>query len=142
MTPRGLLLIASVLIGGCGASQAEEVTFGGGQGQIEFAMPSQNIGCTYTPAGGTTVYHTADGGAELQCDRVEPTYLRVILSSTGQARLIKNVGDASCCGASNVLRYGQSWSGGPFTCRSAAAGLTCQRGSSGFSLSRATINVF
>ena len=41
------------------------------QGFTEFNMPSGNIGC-FVPAGGTDVYKTSDGGAELSCDRVEP----------------------------------------------------------------------
>ena len=40
------------------------------QGFTEFNMPSGNIGCFYVPAGGTDVYKTSDGGAELSCDRV------------------------------------------------------------------------
>ena len=47
------------------------------QGFTEFNMPSGNIGCFYTPEGGTDVYKTSDGGAELSCDRVEPSYVRV-----------------------------------------------------------------
>jgi hypothetical protein len=35
----------------------------GQYGQIEFNTPSGNIGCIYTPAGGTPVYETQNGGA-------------------------------------------------------------------------------
>ena len=49
------------------------------QGFTEFNMPSGNIGCFYVPAGGTDVYKTSDGGAELSCDRVAPSYVRVML---------------------------------------------------------------
>ena len=56
------------------------------QGFTEFNMPSGNIGCFYVPAGGTDVYKTSDGGAELSCDRVEPSYVRVMLGSFGQGR--------------------------------------------------------
>jgi hypothetical protein len=34
-------------------------------GQITFVMPSQNVECTYTPAGGTPIYKPLDGGPEL-----------------------------------------------------------------------------
>ena len=49
-------------------------------GQVEFVMPSGNIGCIYTPQGGTDIYEPRGGGPELSCDRVFP--LRVIRSRT------------------------------------------------------------
>ncbi len=112
------------------------------QGQIEFTMPSNNVGCIYTPAGGTDTYETADGGAELSCDRVEPSYMRVILGSTGKAKRYGNVGDASCCGAENIFEYGEVWSEGPFSCISSASGISCTRGSHGFSMSRRAVKVY
>ena len=112
------------------------------QGQIEFTMPSNNVGCIYTPAGGTDTYETADGGAELSCDRIEPAYIRVILGATGTAERITNVGDASCCGAENIFEYGEVWSEGPFSCISATTGLTCTRGDHGFSMSRKAVKVY
>lgn len=54
------------------------------QGFTEFNMPSGNIGCFYVPAGGTDVYKTSDGGAELSCDRVEPSYVRVMMGDSGK----------------------------------------------------------
>src|SRR6218665_995514 len=63
--------------------------------QEEFVLPSGNIGCIYTPEGGTDVYVPEDGGPELACDRVEPRYVRAILSAKGPGRLLKNVGDPS-----------------------------------------------
>lgn len=110
-------------------------------GQINFVMPSHNIGCTYTPAGGTPVYKPADGGPELACDRVEPTYVRVVLTPASIQRFDK-VDDASCCGLDNVFAYGTRWSAGPFTCNSDASGLTCARSDGrGFQLSRASIDL-
>ena len=50
-------------------------------GQVEFNTPSGNIGCIYTPAGGTPVYETTDGDAELQCDRIEPNYVRAFVGA-------------------------------------------------------------
>ena len=67
------------------------------QGQIEFSLPSGNIGCVYTPEGGTDTYEPAGGGPELSCDRVAPSYVRVILGPEGKARRYNDVGDASCC---------------------------------------------
>ena len=111
-------------------------------GQIEFTMPSGNIGCIYTPAGGTDNYQTADGKAELSCDRVEPSYKRVILGSKGKARKYNNVGDASCCGSDNVFDYGEEWSEGGFTCWSTRTHLSCERGAHGFTMSRKLIETF
>ncbi|KQV35239.1 hypothetical protein ASE37_12995 [Rhizobium sp. Root268] len=108
--------------------------------QEEFVLPSGNIGCVYTPEGGTDVYVPEDGGPELACDRVEPRYVRAELSRKGPGRLLKNVGDPSCCGASRVLDYGQRWSAGPFTCLSTRKGLACERDDGhSFFLSRARI---
>jgi hypothetical protein len=95
-------------------------------GQIVFVTPSQKIGCTYTPKGGTPVYKPFDGGPELSCDLIEPKYLRVVLTPKN-VRKFSNVGDQGCCDVSNVLAHGARWSQGPFTCDSADAGLTCKR---------------
>ncbi|UYO01302.1 MAG: hypothetical protein KIT02_02620 [Devosia sp.] len=109
-------------------------------GQVEFVMPSGNIGCIYTPAGGTPVYQTADGGAEIQCDRVEPAYIRGVLGATGGGRVFSNVGDQGCCGAGQVFRYDHVVELGPFQCLSTRKGLTCARADGhGFFLSRAMV---
>jgi len=101
------LFASAVLVMSPLAVQAEE--------QVEFVLPSGNIGCTYTPKGGTSVYQPVDGGPELLCDRVAPSYVRIILGPTGKAVLHKDVGDASCCSAEPVLAYGKEWTAGPFT---------------------------
>ena len=116
------------------AVQAEE--------QVEFVLPSGNIGCTYTPKGGTSVYQPVDGGPELLCDRVAPSYVRIILGPTGKAVLHKDVGDASCCSAEPVLAYGKEWTAGPFTCKATTKGLTCARGENGFVMSRSRLKVY
>src|SRR5690349_12014207 len=90
--------------------------------QIEFVLPSGNIGCIYTPKGGTDVYQPVDGGPELSCDRVAPKYARIILGPKGRGKLYRQVGDASCCSAEPVLAYGKSWKAGPFTCQATANG--------------------
>lgn len=95
--------------------------------QEEFVLPSGNIGCTYTPEGGTDVYQPADGGPELSCDRVEPRYVRAMLASKGAATLFNDVGDQSCCSAVRVLDYGETWAVGPFSCLSTRTGLSCER---------------
>lgn len=110
--------------------------------QIEFVLPSGNIGCIYTPKGGVAHYQPAGGGPELLCDRVEPKYIRIILGAMGPAELLGNVGDASCCSAEPVLAYGKTWSEGPFTCTASAKGLRCARGKNGFFMSRARLEVY
>lgn len=123
-------------------AHAADQNFPSVNGQVEFVLPSGNIGCIYTPKGGTDVYMPEDGGPELSCDRVEPTYQRYVLDKAGKAKLYKNVGDASCCSSGPVLGYGNTWSRGDFWCKSTKSGLTCQRGKNGFFISRAKANTF
>ena len=118
----GLLLLG--LATGAGAASFPESP----GGYIEFTMPSNNIGCVYRDEEGS--------GLVLECDRVEPSYLRVRLFEDGKPKIYKNVGDPSCCGAENYLEYGESWRKGPFSCASTTSGLRCNNGDHGFSLSR------
>ena len=112
-------------------------------GLISFVTPSGNIGCAYAPAGGTDVYVPEDGGPELSCDRVEPSYLRFILGKAGTARKLSNVGDAGCCSAGPKLNYGNTWKKGKFTCVSERTGLTCTRGDGhGFFISKAKTKAY
>ncbi|WP_245464679.1 MULTISPECIES: hypothetical protein [unclassified Mesorhizobium] len=114
----------------------------GAEGQIEFNTPSGNIGCIYTPKGGTSTYQPQDGGPELSCSRVEPSYVTVILGPKGAATLIKNPGEQGCCGDVTRLGYGNSWSKGSFTCLSSKKGLTCtSSGGHGFFISKGTVTV-
>ncbi len=96
------------------------------EGQIEFVMPSMNIGCIYTPKGGTSVYMPAGGGPELSCDRVEPSYVNITLGPTGPAVLTEDPGEQPCCGADNVFAYGNTAQLGEFSCSSSSAGLICE----------------
>lgn len=123
------------------APQAQAAETPATQGvSIEFMAPSGNIGCVYTPAGGTAVYQTADGRAELKCDRSEPEYVRVVMSETGAAR-IEPTDERGCC-SGETIQYGQSWSEGAFTCNVGEAGLTCtNRERHGFTLSRSRAEV-
>ena len=68
-----------VLANASAAADNERIFPADTDGTITFTMPSGNVGCTYVPAGGTPVYDTATGDAELHCTRVEPRYLVVIL---------------------------------------------------------------
>lgn len=124
-------------------SLAGQQTFSSDNGLITFSAPSGNIGCTYVPEGGTSVFVPRDGGPELQCDRVEPVYVRFILHRSGAGEQFDNVGDASCCSADNILDYGNTWQFGPFTCISERTGMTCTRGDGhGFFISRKNTSVF
>jgi hypothetical protein len=110
--------------------------------QIEFVLPSGNIGCIYTPKGGVPVYQPVDGGPELSCDRVEPKYVRMILGPKGKAVLHTQVGDASCCSANLTLNYGGTWKAGPFVCKASTSGLDCRRGNHGFFMSRSQLKAY
>jgi len=121
------LLVLGALMSGVSAQTPKSASFpAAANGQIVFVTPSQKIGCTYTPKGGTPVYKPFDGGPELLCDLIEPKYLRVVLTPKN-VRRFNNVGDQGCCDVSNVLAHGSRWSLGPFTCDSAETGLTCKR---------------
>jgi hypothetical protein len=113
-------------------------------GQIEFVMPSGNIGCLYTPAGGTDVYEPKDGGPELICERVEPSYVTVILGAAGIPEMIEDPGEQSCCGSENIFEYGNSITLEGFECFSNKTGLACMREGDdevGFIMARAGINL-
>lgn len=109
------------------ATASSQEQFPDREGQVEFSTPSTNIGCTFTPAGGTRWYSPKDGGPELSCDRIKPTYVNITLGAKGAARRTNNPGEQACCAAENILAYGKVWKGGPFTCKSGPSGLTCLR---------------
>jgi len=134
----------ALLAGQAGAEDYPELSFPSEpQGYTAFAMPSGNVECIYTPAGGSSVYKTADAGPELSCDRASPKYLRFTLTAHGKAEMLSDVGDQSCCGAKNILPYGRSWRGGPFYCESAEDGLTCMTEEDhGFLISRKKVKAY
>jgi hypothetical protein len=112
-------------------------------GQIEFTMPSGNVGCLYTPAGGTDVYEPADGGPELVCERIEPSYVTVILGPVGEPQMIEDPGEQSCCGAENIFEYGNTITMEGFYCASETTGLLCIREDGvGFTMAKAGIEFF
>ena len=119
---------------------AKEQTFKAkSNGQIEFVTPSGNVGCIYTPEGGTDTYEPLDGGPELSCDRIEPTYVNVLLGPNEAAEVWEDPGEQSCCGASNVFQYDRELILDGFICQSETTGLVCQTtsGEHGFLLSKA-----
>jgi len=124
-------------------AKAAEQSFPADGGLVYFNMPSGKVGCQYTPAGGSDVYEPEDGGPELGCDRIEPTYLRFILGKSGKAKRYQNVGDSGCCDGSHTLNYGNSWRKGPFSCTSDRSGLRCSRNDGhGFFISRSKTQVY
>ncbi len=58
------------------------------------------------------------------------------IDSTGRARKVC-AGDSVYSPSAKVIRYGTTWRGGPFTCKSTTSGLRCRnRSGHGFFLSR------
>lgn len=141
---RSLMLGALIVAGLAAPAAAAEVELEADEsGQVEFTLPSGNIGCIVTPEGGTEVYQPEDGGPEIMCDRVEPDYVRVVLGADS-AEELDEVGDASCCGAEQVLHYGEWASIEGFVCASRRTGLTCttEDEAHGFTMARAGIETW
>lgn len=108
-----------------------------GSGPAEFQSPTGNLGCSFTPAGGTAIYSTPDDAAELKCDRVEPAYARITLPEHGAASVV-DTQERGCCGG-ETLAHGTHWSAGPFQCDVSESGLSCTSAEGhGFTLSRET----
>ena len=137
-------LVAAVtfaaLLGAPFAGAKEQVFKPSKQGQIEFMTPSGNIGCVYTPEGGTAVYEPVDGGPELICDRVEPDYVRVILGPVFDAEAIFDPGEQPCC-SGTIFSYDNEVKLDGFICHSETTGLVCQTttGEHGFLMSKTHI---
>jgi hypothetical protein len=98
------------------------------EAKIEFfKVPSGNIGCVYDSS-----------PAYLRCDilsGLKPRPARpascdldfgdsLQLRTRGQAKLVCH-GDTAVDPSAKVLRYGKTWTKGPFACTSRTTGLTC-----------------
>lgn len=121
-----LVALAVLLFTALPAAAKEQIFTVQDNGQISFVMPSGNIGCLYTPKGGTGIYEPVDGGPEITCDRIEPSYVNITLGPKGPAVLTENPGEQACCGGDNVFAYGNTAKVGPFLCSSSTAGLICE----------------
>jgi hypothetical protein len=120
-----IIALAACLAGGALAQDA--VTFPAQpNGQIIFVMPSGNVGCIFTPQGGTPNYQPFGGGPELICDRVAPQYIRMLMTPTFIWRY-NDVAERNCCETGPLFDYGKRWTQGPFVCDSTRAGLSCRR---------------
>jgi hypothetical protein len=107
---------------------------------VEFSAPSGNLGCVYIPSGGTAVYQPAQPGAELSCDRIEPSYVRITMPEHGPARVVETQ-ERGCCSGTPIPN-GDDWSDGPFVCEMSEAAVTCRSAEGhGFSLGRAQADV-
>jgi hypothetical protein len=123
---RVLVLIAAFVLAVASVQAKEQVFVAEDDGQISFVMPSGNVGCIYTPRGGTPTYQPADGGPEISCDRIAPTYVNITLGPKGAAVLTKDPGEQGCCGGDNVFAYGNTVTFDGFMCSSSDAGLICE----------------
>ncbi len=102
-----------------------------------FNAPSGNISCHYTPMG-----DLPRQTANLHCDRFKPSAVRLYLGEKGEGSIERGIKDA-CCDNSPVLAYGKTWTGGPFSCRSAETGLRCERADGhGFFVSRDRLDTY
>jgi len=138
------LLVAAVtftaLLGAPFAGAKEQSFKPNKQGQIEFQLPSGNIGCLYTPEGGTDVYDPIDGGPEIICDRIDPDYVRVILGPESEAEAEFDPGEQPCCSGPK-LNYDSEVKLDGFICYAETTGLNCQTtsGEHGFLISKAHV---
>jgi hypothetical protein len=121
-----LVLLMAMIAVAIPAHAKEQVFTAEPDGQISFMMPSGNIGCIYTPEGGTETYEPVDGGPEISCDRIAPSYVNITLGAKTAAVLTKNPGEQGCCGGDNVFAYGNTTTFDGFMCSSTDAGLVCE----------------
>jgi hypothetical protein len=94
-----------------------------------FTTPAFDIECTFAPL----------AGPELSCERFGERHLRFVLGPTGHAHIFTVSSEDGCCSTENVLEPGMTWSQGPFICRYARSGLTCEREGHGFRISKRVV---
>ena len=107
---------------------------------VFFQTPSHNIGCAYSSS-----------PASLRCDirtglKPPPSKPKgcqndwtfgYSVNATGRAHKVC-AGDTVFSPSAKVIRYGTTWRGGAFSCKSSTSGLRCKnRSGHGFFLSRA-----
>jgi hypothetical protein len=106
---------------------------------VFFQMPSHNIGCVYSSS---PAYLRCDIRSGLKPPPSKPKGCTVDwtggyqVGPTGRAHRVC-AGDTVLSPDARVVRYGTTWGGGPFTCKSNLSGLRCKnRSGHGFFLSR------
>ena len=104
------------------------VVAGPAEARIEFLkMPSGNIGCVYDSS---PAYLRCDILSGLKPRPARPASCDVEwgdslqLATRGRAKLVCH-GDTVFDRSARVLRYGMTWTRGPFACTSRRTGLTC-----------------
>lgn len=137
----GLGFALTLHVAGLQAGDFDPITFPSKDGSADFTMPSNNVECIYEPRGNSS---SEDGLAEIQCDRAQPSYIRVVLGERGRPEMVKNPGEQPCCTADAIFPYGRSWHGRPFSCDSRADGLICTRDTDGhgFRVRKAGVELF
>lgn len=139
-----LLMTALALLASPALAGSNEWVFPANpDGTIDFIMPSGNVGCRYIPAGGTSVYHTANGHEELHCIRLEPTTTVVILQHVNGGHQPIASSEVPELPMASVLPYGAFWQAGAFVCVAAQSGLMCVNGTgAGMQMSRSAVDVW
>lgn len=110
---------------------------------IQFRSPTGKIGC---------VASNMDGPFFLRCDVSTPSYRKPArprscppdyggygdsFTLPARARAVWTCHGDTALGAGRVLRYGRTWSWGPYRCTMRTTGITCRnRGNHGFTLSQ------
>ncbi|MGH2361519.1 MAG: DUF6636 domain-containing protein [bacterium] len=127
---RILLAIAAV-----GLSTLAPVPANSAQAQTAlefFQLPSGNIGCMYDLSPPNPAYLRCDIRSGLKPRLSRPATCdhewgdSVSLSPTGRTDLVCHGDTVLGNPGTKVLRYGTTWTRGPFICTSRATGLTCK----------------
>jgi hypothetical protein len=106
---------------------------------VFFQTPSHNIGCVYSSAPASLRCDIASG---LKPAPSKPKGCQndwtfgYSVNGTGRAHKVC-AGDTVFSPSAKVIRYGTTWRGGAFSCKSSTSGLRCKnRSGHGFFLSR------
>lgn len=96
--------------------------------QQAFTTTAGGIGCTYRPAEAARAGRPEATPAELACERIAPTYARIIMPAVGAPRIVAEAPEKPTPVTRTRLAQGGVWIGGPFACEAQAGGVTCTRG--------------
>jgi hypothetical protein len=98
--------------------------------------PSHNIACAYSSANLLRHPLRPEAGARKPPGCQNDWKFGYQVGPTGRARKVC-AGDSVFSPGARVIRYGTTWRGGPFACKSSRSGLRCRNQSGrGFFLSR------
>lgn len=120
-----LAIACACLLAGIGPAAAQD--------DIQFKMPSNNVGCYYEGAPKDV----------LSCIRYEPTVMGVFLDRNDAFASQPEIWGPALVGEGvMVLDYGQSLELGGITCTSKQTGLTCKGYGHGFTVSRSNVDTY